>query len=155
MIMIGSIMFIITRSAIVSSFSYVSATFCSAPGTSPVSSPILIKSIINCGKIAPRASGCASVFPSVTASRVAAIASFKITFGTTCSVIFNAVNTGTPLCSSVPSVRANCPNKFNRTTRPTTGVFIFQLSIFRRPSGVARNRMNNIVPVKNKIPNTT
>src|SRR6185437_16088719 len=104
-IKIGSIRFVITRKAICNSLSYVSATLDNAPGTSPVSSPIFTKSTINCGKIFDRASGCASVFPSVTASRVLPTASFTSVFGMICSVIFNAVNTGTPFCSSVASTR--------------------------------------------------
>ena len=40
-----------------------------APGTSPVSSPIFTRSTISCGNTLLAASGCASVLPSVTASR--------------------------------------------------------------------------------------
>ena len=81
---------------------------------------------MSCGKIFARASGWAIVLPSVTSSRVLAIASLRMTFGTICSVILRAVRTGTPLCKSVESVRANWPNKLSRTTRPNTGSDIFQ-----------------------------
>src|SRR2546421_8594667 len=141
-----------TPSAVPNSFSYVLATFCSAPGTSPVSSPIFTRSIINCGKTLLRASGCASVLPSVTSSRVRAIASFMMRFGMTCSVIFNAVNTGTPLCNSVASVRANWAKRFNLTTLPTTGARIFQPSSLRLPPGVDLNRRNRITSTKTDSP---
>src|SRR5258706_11773044 len=107
MINTGSIMFVMTRNPMLNSFSYVSPTFFNAPGTSPVSSPILTRSTISCGKILLRPSGCAMVLPSVTSSRVLAIASFTMTLEMICSVIFNAVRTGTPFSSSVESVRAN------------------------------------------------
>ena len=67
-----------------------------------------------------------------------------MTLGTMSSVIFNAFSTGTPLMSSVESVRANWPNMFRRNTLPTTGAFIFQLSIFRLPSSVALKRLKRI-----------
>ena len=83
------------------------ATLSSAPGTSPVSSPIRTRSISNFGNNPLRASGSAIDLPSVTASRVVMMASLMITFGTTSEVILNAVSTGTPLVSSVDNVRAN------------------------------------------------
>ena len=152
MIMAGSIRLVMTRNAMVNSFSYALATFWSAPGTSPVSSPIFTRSIISCGKILLRASGCASVLPSVTSSRVRAMASFMMRFGMTCSVIFSAVNTGTPFCSRVASVRANWANRFNLTTLPTTGAVIFQPSSFRLPAWVDLKRRNRIVSTKTDSP---
>ena len=62
----------------------------------------------------------------------------------TCSVIFNAVKTGTPFCSSVPSVRANCPNKFIFTTLPKTGALIRHSSSFRPPASLDWKRLNKI-----------
>ena len=78
------------------------------------------------GKTLLWASGCAIVLPSVTAERVLAMASLTMTFGMISSVIFRALSTGTPLISSVESVRANWPNMFRRNTLPITGACIFQ-----------------------------
>ena len=82
------------------------------------------------------------VFPSVTSSRVLAIASLTITLGTISSVILRAVSTGTPFTSRVERVRANWPKRFNRTALPNTGAFIFHWSIFRLPCGVDLKRTN-------------
>ena len=121
--------------------------FCNAPGTSPVSSPIFSRSIISCGNSPLRASGCAMVLPSVTASRVWAMASLSTVLGTISSVIFSAVSTGTPLMSSVESVRANWPKRFRRITLPSTGAFIFQRSIFCLPLGVTFQRSQSMKSV--------
>ena len=96
---------------------------------------------MSCGKILLCASGCASVFPSVTASRVLEMASLITRLGSTCSVILSAVSTGTPFSSSVESVRANWPYKFSFMTFPNTGALIFHWSILRLPSSVAWNRL--------------
>ena len=68
------------------------------------------------------------------------------------SVIFNAVSTGTPLVSSVESVRANWPNRFRRTTLPKMGAFIVNRSILRRPSGVPLKRTQNTTATEPTIP---
>ena len=60
------------------------------------------------------------------------------------SVIFKAVNTGTPLMSSVERVRANWPNKFSLTARPRIGAFILKRSIRSLPSGEALKRIQMI-----------
>ena len=75
-----------------------------------------------------------------------------IRFGMICSVIFSAVRTGTPLCSSVARVRANWANRFNLTTFPTTGAFIFQASSLRVPVGVDLKRKNSTANTKTDNP---
>ena len=90
----------------------------SAPGTSPVSSPIFTRSTINCGKIFELRQRLRQRF--AIRHRLARLRDRLLhqQFGITCSVIFNAVNTGTPFCSSVANTRANCPNRLSRTTLP-------------------------------------
>ena len=73
------------------------------------------------------------------------MASLMTTLGITSRVIRSAISTGTPLVSSVESVRANWPNRFSRITLPSTGMRNFMLSIFRRPLSVALYRMNRML----------
>ena len=102
------------------------------------------RSTTSCGNNLLCASGCASVLPSVTASRAFATASLMSELDMTCSVIFSAVKTGTPFCSSVPSVRVNWPNTFNFTTFPTTGAFMRHSSSLRAPAALVWKRLNKI-----------
>ena len=83
---------------------------------------------MSCGKILLCASGWAMVLPSVTASRVLAMASLHDAVGDDLLGDLQGGQHRHAVFSRVESVRANWPKRFNLTTLPKTGAFIRQWS---------------------------
>src|SRR5665213_1636059 len=141
-IMIGSSSEVMAATALSTSSSKLSAIFKSISGSAPVCSPTSTMLMTIGGNTREASSGAVMVSPSFTLSWTLATASAMMTLPAVSLTMVSACKIGTPLLTSVPSVRQKREMETLLMTWPVGGMTSLVLSQMRRPNFVLMKSKN-------------